>query len=135
MGPAALPTYLGALNDADASVRYWGVVGLHTICQDTETIGRAKEAIGKLLDDPSPIVRIAAAQALCDWGEDEAGLPVLVQELAGSSDTARLNAAIALGRIGDKARPALPQLKAAMKDKQQNVRKVTKYTLQRLEHN
>ena len=94
--------------------------------------GTSVDRVAVLLDDRSPAVRIAAAQALCDWGQEEAGLPVLVQGLAHSSDTVRLYAANALGEIGEKARPALPQLRAAMKDKYPPIRNVTKYTLQRL---
>ena len=102
------------------------VIGLHIL-------GKDHEAVGKLLDDPSPVVRIAAAHALCDWGHEKEALPVLIEALAHKSDSVRHNAAIALGRIGNKARPALPQLKAAMKDKYGYVRRVTQYTIQRLE--
>jgi len=49
------------------------------------------------------------------------------------SDTVRLNAVIALGHIGEKARPALPQLRAATKDSFGYVTRVVKYVLQRLE--
>jgi len=85
------------------------------------------------LKDSSPIVRVAAGEAMCDWGEEKVALPVLVKALTHESDTVRLNAAIALGRIGEKARPALPQLKAAMKDPYGYVVRVTGYTLRRLE--
>ena len=59
-------------------------------------------------------------------------LPVLVDALEHGTDSVRLAAAIALGRIGEKARPALPQLKAAMEDDYKYVGRVTKYTLERL---
>ena len=85
---------------------------------------RAKTAIVKLLNDPSPSVRIAAAQAMCNWGQEERALPVLVQALVDDSDSVRLFAANALGWIGDNARPALPQLKAAMSDPSGYVRNV-----------
>ena len=48
------------------------------------------------------------------------------------TDNVRLYAATALGQIGEKARPAIPQLKAAMNDKYKNVGRVNKYTLKRL---
>jgi len=130
-GEKAIPEYFGALGDEYGSVRYWAVVGLRVNCKEDRTVERAKDAVAKLLDDPSPVVRIAAAQALCDWGQEEAALPVLVQALEHDSDTVRLHAATALGQIGEKARPALPQLRAAMKDKYVAVRNVTKYALQR----
>ena len=131
-GEKAIPRYFEALGDKYGSVRYWAVVGLRVNCKDDQTIERAKDVVVKLLDDPSPVVRIAAAQALCDWGQEEQALPVLVQALEHNSDSVRLHAATALGRIGEEARPALPQLRAAMQDKYPAVRNVTKYTLQRL---
>jgi len=132
-GAGAIPWYLGALTDPYASVRYWGVVGLHNVCRGAETAQRAKTAVAELLRDGSPIVRIAAAQAMCDWGEEKEGLAVLTKALTHESDTVRLNAAIAFGRIGEKARPALPQLRAAMRDTYGSVPNVLKYVLRRLE--
>jgi len=85
-----------------------------------------------MIADTSPCVRIAAAHALCDWGWEDQALPVLVNALEHGTDSVRLAAAIALGRIGEKARPALPQLKAAMEDTYGYVPRVTKYTLERL---
>ena len=78
-------------------------------------------------------MRVAAAHALCDWGEEARALPVLVDVLKSGSNTARLFAATALGQIGEKARPALPHLQAAMKDKLKYVTRVTEYTLERLQ--
>jgi len=131
-GEKAVPRYFEALGDEYGSVRYWAVVGLHVNCRDDNTIERARDTVAKLLDDTSSVVRIAAAQALCDWGQEEEALPVLVRALTHNSDSVRLYASNALGRIGEKVRPALPQLRAAMKDKYPAVRKVIKYTLQRL---
>lgn len=131
-GAEAIPKYLEALDDPYGAVRYWAVVGLYNACQDPGTVEQAKTALAKLLSDPSPIVRIAAAQALCDWGQENQALPVLVEALRHKSDTVRLNAAIALGQIGDKARPALPQLRAAMQDSYRYVPRVVHYILQRL---
>jgi N-sulfoglucosamine sulfohydrolase len=132
-GEKAIPAYLDALDDEYASVRYWAVVGVHQAATGAQTVERARPALVKRLGDPSPTVRIAAAEALCGWGLEEQALPVLIEALGHESDTVRLFAANAFGRIGEKARPALPQLKAAMKDKYPEVRNVTKYTLLRLE--
>ena len=132
-GEEAIPKYLESLNDAYGSVRYWAVVGLHNVCGGERATERVKSAITKSLNDPSPIVRIAAAEAMCDWGHEKQALPVLVEALKDKSDTARLNAIIALGRIGEKARPALPQIRAAAKDPYRYVTRVVKYVLQRLE--
>ena len=120
-------------------MRYWAVVGLHNALnknkkkQESGTITRAKAAWLKRLEDSSPSVRVAAARALCDWGEEARALPVLVDVLKSGSNTARLFAATALGQIGEKARPALSDLQAAMKDKFKHVTRVTRYTLERLQ--
>lgn len=132
-GADAMPKYLAALNDPYGSVRYWAAVGLHTVCLDSGTVERAASALKKHLDDPSPIARIASAEALCDWGHEAEALPVLIEAMQDKSDTVRLNAVIALGHIGEKARPALPQLRAATEDSFGYVTRVVKYVLQRLE--
>ena len=132
-GKKAIPRYLEALKDEYGSVRYWSVVGLRNSCKTPQEIERAGEAIGKLLQDTSPVVRIAAAEAMCDWDNEKYGLPVLVEALKNKTDKARLYAAIALGRIGEKARPALAQIKAGLKDRDNYVQRVTRATLKWLE--
>ncbi len=128
----AIPKYLETLGDPHGSVRYWAVVGLKNVCAEAQDVERAKAAVAELLNDPSPVVRVAVAEAMCQWGREKEALPVLVAALTHESPTVRLSAAWALGRIGEKARLALPQLEAAMKDSYEYVTRVTSYTLQRL---
>ena len=130
-GDNAISEYFKALGDEYASVRYWAVVGLHN---NSKGQARAKAAIEKALNDPAATVRIAAAHALCDWGEEEKALPVLAAGLTDKTDKARLHAIIALNKIGEKARPLLPQIKATMKDKDNYVKRVVQTTLERLEN-
>lgn len=132
-GETAIPQYLLALNDEYASVRCWAVVGLHFNCLAlSEVEGKegpdrkqAETALQKMLKDPAPVVRIAAAHALCDWGQEEKALPVLADALNCETDKARLHAMIALKEIGEKARPALEQIKAHEKDPDNYVQRVT----------
>ena len=147
-GEKAIPQYLSALNDEYASVRYWAVVGLHFNCpalspsaalrvnsvegKEGPARKQAETALQKMLRDPAPVVRIAAAHALCDWGQEEKALPVLVEGLDCKTDKARLFAIIALDRIGEKARPALEQIKAHQKDPDNYVQRVTGAVLKRL---
>jgi HEAT repeat protein len=84
------------------------------------------------LEDPSMIVRIAAAHALCEWGQEKDTLPVLVQALKHPTDKVRLFAVIALDKLGEKARPALAQIKAAAQDSDDYVKRVAKTALSRL---
>ena len=131
-GEKAIPQYLSALKDEYASVRYWAVVGLHYNCKEGPARKQAETALQKMLRDPAPVVRIAAAHALCDWGQEEKALPVLVEGLDCKTDKARLFAIIALDRIGEKARPALEQIKAHQKDPDNYVQRVTGEVLKRL---
>jgi len=131
-GAKALPHYFAALSDDHAPVRYWAVIGLHQGCSEPAMTERAKTALSRRLSDPSPAVRIGAAQALCDWGAETQALPVLVEALTNRSDTVRLYAATSLSRIGEKARPALPHLQAAAKDASEYVRRLANTALRAL---
>lgn len=114
-GKEALPQLVNALSDEDAAVRYWGAIGLGNLGNDAAA---AKAQLLSRLADSSPSVRIAAARALCEIGAVDKALPVLIEELGSQREWVRLNAAIVLDGIGDKARPAVPALKEALKDKQ-----------------
>ncbi|MFZ2149437.1 MAG: sulfatase-like hydrolase/transferase [Sedimentisphaerales bacterium] len=131
-GDKAIPKYFKALSDKYTSVRYWAVIGLHNNCKSTD-IERAKSALRKALHDQATIVRVAAAHALCDWGYEEQGLPVLAKALKDKTDKARLYAIIALNKLGEKARPLLPQIKAALKDSDDYVQRVARTTLKQLD--
>jgi len=129
LGPKATPTHLACLKDAEPAVRYWAVVGLHA-CTDNPAL--SEPAVAAMLQDPSVVVRIAAAHALCDWGEEKAALPVLVEALKHPTDKARLFAVIALDKIGEKARPALAQIQALTQDRDEYVKRVATTVWERL---
>jgi arylsulfatase A-like enzyme len=131
-GEKAIPQYLSALKDEYASVRYWAAIGLHYNCKDGPDRKQAEAALQKMLTDPAPVVRIAAGHALCDWGQEEKALPVLADALSCQTDKARLHAMIALREIGEKARPALEQIKAHEKDADEYVQRVTRAVLKGL---
>ncbi len=131
-GKAAKRQYLRSLDEKNASARYWAVVGLHWRSGTAEEIERAKTAIGRLLDDRSPAVRVAAAEALCNWGQQNKALPVLVELLRDRSGSVRLLAANALGAIGEKAKPASADIKSSLDDSNGDVVKVTRRTLELL---
>jgi uncharacterized sulfatase len=89
------------LADPDAAVRFWAARRADP--------GEARQA----LSDRSPVVRIAAA-------EKSGNLAVLETELKNAEEWVRLHAANAIDMLGEKARPAIPAMQAAMKDKNQN---------------
>ncbi|HLB74116.1 MAG TPA: sulfatase/phosphatase domain-containing protein, partial [Sedimentisphaerales bacterium] len=131
-GEKAILQYTEAINDEYAPVRYWAAVGLHTSCESQAQRESAVDALLKKLDDPSPVVRVAAAHALCDWAHDEQALPVLADALEDNNAKARLYAVTALSKIGPKARPVLPRIEAALKDSDEYVQRVARTTIKRL---
>ena len=111
-GPAKLPQLIDLLADDDAAVRYWACVGL-------EVLGpRAKSAEPLLIEalkDPSPNVRIAAADALVSIGSSTGVMPLLKESLKHPSEWVRLRALNLLDELGDKAAAALPEIEAGSK--------------------
>jgi hypothetical protein len=135
-GPRALDACLKAITgdtrDPDGAVRYWAVVALHQgYHKPLPEVPNLREGSGEssplsparllalmrdALKDDSVAVRVAAAHALCDWGEEAAGLPVLVGILEKHPlASGRHFAATALEHLGEKARPALPAIESAAK--------------------
>lgn len=128
-GKEAIPHYLKALDDPYGPVRYWAIVGLQVSCREAEEIDQVKEEVRRRLRDASPVVRVAAAEALGSWGEVEEALPTLVELLHHPQEMVRLYAINALKRLDAKARPALPHLRAALKDSSGYVQRVARTTL------
>jgi len=132
-GANATNDYLAFLKDPKPSVRYWAVVGLHASTKYSADLSLAKPAVTTMLEDSSMVVRVAAAHAMCDWGEERVALPVLVEALKSPTDKTRMFAMVVLDKIGEKARPALPQIQAAVKDSDDYVTRVARTALSRLE--
>ncbi len=131
-GPNATSQYIQHLKDMSPAVRYWATVGLHASCRFPVDMTFVKPAMQTKLTDPSIIVRIAAAHALCEWGQEKDALPVLAQALQHPTDKVRLFAIIALDKLGEKARPVLAQVKAATQDPDDYVQRVARTVLSRL---
>jgi uncharacterized sulfatase len=106
-----IDTFLDALDDDDSAVRYWGAVGMGNLGSEAAS---ASAAMRRMLDDPSGVVRIAAARALCRMDQPDPALSVLARELDQGAQWERLHAAIALDELDDTARPVLSAMQAAM---------------------
>lgn len=90
-------------------------------------IERAAPAIETAIRDQDPAIRMAAAWALValapnDSGRTAKSLPVLTASLAHETAAIRREAAATLGRIGERARPAVPALIKATTDSDTGVR-------------
>jgi len=132
-GPDAVPTLLERLEDDDAAVRFWAVIGLTNAGAREES---AASALETALADPSVEVRIVAAEALCRIDREAAALPVLTDALTDESWWVRLEAANVLDRVGEKARPALDAIRKAVEDPSRDnlfVRWVLNHTLRQLD--
>jgi len=108
--PANVPKLVELLSAADPAIRWWGATGLVALGAKAAP---AADALAKALEDGAPIVRIAAAEAVCNLGRHGQAMPVLIAGLEHPSPFIRLRAMNVLDRMGEKARPALPQMRAA----------------------
>ncbi len=131
-GEKAVADYMRALSDKYASVRYWAVVGLHTSVKSATKRNALILALMKVLNDPAPLVRAAAAETLYDWGHQQQTLPTLIGVLECKQAKARLYAMHALEQMGEKARPATKQIEAVLKDPDDYVKRVARTVLEQL---
>ena len=122
---ANLPKFVNGLNDANEVIRYWSALGCLML---RDKAAAADAALTKALDDPSPQVRVAAAEALCRTGDVNRGLATLRQSLKDASPRVRLQTANALDHLGMIAKPALPELRAAAQDPDDYVKRAARYT-------
>jgi len=91
--------------------------------------------LDRCLKDDSPLVRVAAAEALFRLGRVDQARTVLVAALADETPFVRLRALNALYRMGNAARPAREAIeKASMKGihPAEYLNRMTQYTSDRL---
>lgn len=112
--PGNLLKLKALLSDREPAVRWWAAVGLTALGKKTKP---ARQALEKALKDASPIVRIAAADALCNVGGTDAALPVLKAGLQHETPFVRLRAINVIDRIGEAARPLMQAVKKATMEK------------------
>jgi uncharacterized sulfatase len=82
-----------AMKDPDSGVRYWGVMGV--LIRGEEEVKKTRASLAAAMQDASPHVRIAAAEALGRYGSEEdskAALTVLV----GLADSVKNNSYVAI---------------------------------------
>jgi hypothetical protein len=99
------------LADPDPTVRYWAAIGLRAAGGDAVA---AKESLRKALADESIPVRVEAAGILVARHSDRAALDQLAAMLTIDDEHAVLHAARTIQMLGEKARPVLPALQAAL---------------------
>ena len=111
MKPRTLPKLREGLQDSDCSVRYWAAMGI--LMRGKRTLRRSRKVMRTALKDESPTVRIIAARALGEYGNQadlDLALPVL-EELAPPDKNGAYVSMLALNTIA-----ALGQKAAPLKD-------------------
>jgi len=113
--PEALPRLLEALRDADSGVRYWATMGL--LMRGAPAVEAAREELRAALQDELPTVRVIAARALGQFGNEADLAPALaaLKDLAPPDRNGAYVAMLALNAIealGEKAEPLKEALKA-----------------------
>ncbi len=109
LDPAAAPELARLMReDADSAVRYWGALGL--LMRGEHIVKENRAALESALADASPDVRIVAAQALGQYGDEAALAKALdtLGSLAAPQDNGVLVSMPALAAIealGEKAAP------------------------------
>lgn len=112
-GPENFGKLVAALDDEDAAVRYWALIGIGNMADVAATGGKK---LKQALTDEAPCVRIAAARAMLKLNQPGPALAVLKEELKSEHEWGRLRAAIVLGEAGEMARPLIPEMQACLKD-------------------
>jgi arylsulfatase A-like enzyme len=100
------------LKSRNASVRYWGAIGLNAY--QKEISNEAKKALRTALGDSSPSVRIEAANALILHGEVEDALAQLIKELKHQNLIVVTHAARTIELLGNKAIKAAKAMKECL---------------------
>jgi len=110
--PGATKQLETAMHDSDSGVRYWGVMGV--LIRGREEVAKTHASLQKALQDASPHVRIAAAEALGRYGPEEDLTPVL-ELLIGLADCEKTNSYVAVHSLN--AIDALGKKAALLKDR------------------
>jgi len=107
VGKGSLSEIRDALRSTDSGVRFWGVTALRN---DSVAAGESIEQLEELLNDPSPVVQIAAAETLCHNSMCDPALSVLERWVQDDRPWLALYAARTLQLLGDKSCPLIPSM-------------------------
>jgi hypothetical protein len=111
-GKGHLEALRTGLTHADPGIRYWAATGLVAL---QEGAMPAKTDLLQHAHDPASWVRFTVAEALCHLGNADLAIPVLAEGLSHEDVRVALHAAQILLTVADKAQPALPAVKAAIR--------------------
>jgi uncharacterized sulfatase len=128
----AKPAYERALSDENGVARYWALHSLVTRSEGDELDDSFAPIVQDLAkSDPTPIVRITAAKALCESGQTELGHEVLKEMLDNKSETVLLATLLAIDDLGQQAEPLVPAVREAMKRTGEYTKRVSEHILEK----
>jgi WD40 repeat protein/HEAT repeat protein len=123
---AAIAVLVAALREGDGRTKDRAAATLAQIGEPAQT---AAPALKAALQDPDPEVRAAAAEALWAVARDRAALALLEGTLASKDGHLRELGALALARIGEAAKGAVPGLAAGLKERAGGFRYLAAFVL------
>jgi HEAT repeat protein len=128
LGPQAVPALIKALDSNSNQTRYLAIVALGRVGAPA---GSAMPALVRLLEDQDPYTRGAAAWSLGQVADGSVPTVFALQQILiqDAQPSVRRMAAAALGNLGHHAAPAIRALQQALKDRDQQVRQVTRVAL------
>lgn len=122
--------FLENLDHENEVVRYWAATGIGNYAQNGSDA--IFNQLKPLLEDEYKLVQIAAARAYCLLDKEDKGLKTLSSGLKSENEWTRLNAALVLDEIDEKARPAIADLQSVMNDKNKYVVRVANRALNQM---
>jgi len=112
VGVADEATLANNLHSENASIRYWGAVGLTYLGSLSDS---TRKVLHEKLKDPSPAVRIETANVLARHGDPKPAIQALIKDLAHENLIIVTHAARTIELLGPKAIAAKAPMSAALK--------------------
>jgi HEAT repeat protein len=120
------------LKHPNEAVRFWAAYNLGNE-KDNSDYQKALPFLGELLQDPVPVVRLAAARAICKMSSPGGTIKTITDELKNEDEWVRLYAALVLDELGESSRPVIEDLNGVMDDSNKYVVRVANHALNYLQ--
>lgn len=120
------------LKHTNEAVRFWAAYILGNE-KDNSDYQKALPFLGELLQDPVPVVRLAAARAICKMSSPDGTMITITDELKNDDEWVRLYAALVLDELGESSRPVIEDLNGVMDDNNKYVVRVANHALNYLQ--
>ena len=120
------------LKHPNEAVRFWAAYNLGNNAKNPG-YHEVLPQLGDLLQDPVPVVSLAAARAICKMRGPKGTLETVTGELKNQDEWVRLYAALVLDELGETSRPAILDLKGVMDDENKYVVRVANHALNQLQ--